>query len=386
MNSLKRARYISAPVATTSTVNYKTVNRVITISGREFIQDAVASAIAAGSLFSATSRLLRPTDSQIFSWLAGIARKFEEFKFLSLKFIYEPQVSSTTAGQVGMYFDGDPTHLAPANWNNFINTGANSHGAVWARQMFVVPKWLYASRSSYYTLSEFGDTNQQVGVPNNQPSDPMEYYPGLFGVVHEGIPSGVAPGQVTLGKVYLEYTVQLKTQNVDGVNITNTIGNVIGTEEAVNSGTGYFRKMVTPFPGAGAYIFGGPIVYNREQAGNAYFRRITLNGVIHEQAVQDLNLMYVTRCTGAGPVTVTPQGSIVNNGVVVGYAALNDTTTYTTNGGFVKPIDADELPANDVTFAFQIRLQSGMLFRVLTDTAVLYCHHIFSPWAYPIQG
>lgn len=386
MNTMKRSRTMYAPVAQTRSVNYKSVNRLVTISGREFIFDVGANAVPGGSLYNASSRLLRPTDSQLFSWLSGIARKFEEFKFSNLKFVYEPQVSSTEAGQVGLYFDGDPTHLAPGNWNNFINTGANSHGAVWAAQQLVVPKWLYASRASYYTLSEFSDVNQASSVtPMANPTDPMEYFPGIFGCVSEGV-TAAQPTAKTLGKVYLEYTVSLKTQNVDGYNITNTVGTSTSGEEVVNSGFGLFYKHLgTPaWPQANGFIYGGPLDYTVSQAGSGYHKRVTVANVKHSITTQDVVLLVSCRVTGVG-VTVTPQGALVTNGVVGTYGPLSD-TTMSTLGGVAVQISENEPAANDIVWQFQVKLTAGHAFRLLTDKTLTYCHITFSPWAYRLQG
>ncbi|QMW69015.1 capsid protein [Volantivirus zuncris] len=379
MNSLKRSRTRYAPVATTKSVNYKTVNRVVTLSGREFIDDVKAADVA--TEFKATSRLLRPTDSSLFSWLSGIARKFEEFKFLSLKFVYESQQSSTATGQVGLYFDGDPTHLPPANWNNFINTGANSHGAVWAPQTLVVPPWLYSSRATYYTLSEFGDANQVEGVPVANPTDPYENYPGLFGVVSEGYQTASS----VLGKVYLEYTIQLKTQNVDGFNLTNTGGQLVSGEDAVNSGTGYFRKLST-FPVTTQYILGGPTDYTYVNAGSQYFKRVMIGGVKHDMCVQAVTVLVVCRVTAGAPVTITCEGSLYKP--TPAYATLS-LTTLASNGGMAQDIKDDEGAANDTTYTAQVKLLANTLFQIKTVFAtgpISYAHIIITPWPFLLQA
>jgi len=380
MNSIKRSRTFNAPVASTRSVNYKTVNRTITLSGREFVSDLIKSVP-----FAQTTRLLRPTDSQLFSWLAGIARKFEEFKFSNLRFIYEPQCPSTDPGQIGLFFDGDPTHLPPANWNNFINTGANSHGAVWAPQSFVVPSWLYASRKSYYTINEFGDQNANAAQVLSTPTDPLEYFPGLFGFVSEGC-SGTAG---VAGKVYLEYTVTFKTQNVDGFNLTSTAGTLISGEEVVNSGYGYYEQLKT-FPLINAFIFGGPLpatplTYNAK-AGSVYFKPITVQNVVGWRCVQDVTLLYVTRITAGAGITATPQGAILTaTGAIGAYATLT-LLTYDTNGGMALAITTNEAAANDRTQAFQLKLKQGMFFQVLVDQVPTYCHNVFAPYAFAING
>lgn len=323
MNSRKRSRNVVAPVAMTSSVNYDTANRTINLSGREFWQDITVavpiSATTIASSFQTQTRLLRPTDSTLFSWLAAIAAKFEEFKFHKLRFVFEPQVSTAESGQVGIFFDGDPTHIAPANWNNFINTGANAHGAVWAKHMLNVPPWLFSSRKSYYTTNEFPDANQTSTFFAPKPTDPLEYFPGIYGWCAEGVTfsAGNAIQTKTIGKLYLEYNVSLKTQNVDGFNITNVAGTQISTEDVVNSGQGwYWRRSVTaPLAAGTCYWFGNDdattlaqVGYTKREAGTRYFKDVNIGGVVYKQAPSEVVLLLVIRCTGmAGATAPTVQ-------------------------------------------------------------------------------
>lgn len=374
MNSKKRSRQLFAPVSTTSSVNFNTVNRVITLSGREYISDVVSSGTA--SAFSTFSKLLRPTDGDLFSWLAPIARKFEEFKFSSLRFVYEPQIPSTTAGQVGLYFDGDPTHLPPANWNNFINTGANAHGAVWAKHMLTVPAWLYSSRLSYYTTAEFPDAATGIATAP-RPTDPLEYFPGLFGWCTEGL------GANTLcGKVYLEYTLSLKTQNVDGYNITASTGALISTEAAVNSGAGWMYKLSNFPAGAPSFPFGNysaatpPTV--AVDAGTRYFQPVTIAGSVYQKVLQNCNLLVVVRATSAAALTVKPQ-----------VAPMPSTAIAPTFGDMTAAnmlvIKDNEPAAQDRCMAFQVQLVSGQLFAIHADQILTYFHLLCAPWAFAIQ-
>lgn len=371
MNSRKRSRTVMAPVAVTSSVNYKSVNRVITLAGREFWQDVVSNGTT--NLFSASGRLLRPTDSELFSWLAPIAAKFEEFKFSKLRFIYEPQCPSTEPGQVGLYFDGDPTHVPPANWNNLINTGANTHGAVWSKQILDVPSWLFASRSSYYTICEFGDVNN-TKANSVVPTDPIEYYPGVFGFASEGC--GAAK---VLGKIYLEYQVSLKTQNVDGFNQTSVKGAVLSAETAANSGTGYFEKL-SAFPaGTPSTPIGSGTVYASIRAGSGYFEYTKVDNYL--LAKQSFDVLLAVRVTGAAPQTVSfKYAPLPDAGVAPTFVAMTDATPVK-----VKAIADNMLPANDYTGLYQLSFKPNYLFQiVVTGAAPTYFHWTMAPFVYPI--
>jgi len=252
----KRSRKESAPVATTSSVNFEAANRRITLSGREFVTTLYSASTTAvlNSQFTSTQALLRPTDFTLFSWLAGIAQKFEEFKFHKVQFVYEPQCPTTTPGSVALWFDEDPTHTAPANWNSMINTGANVHGAPWAKHVFVVPSHMFAGRRKYYTRSEFGDlAQQQANVPTvftnfATATDPFEYYAGLYGFASQdcALPSPALSNGVPLGKIYLDYSLTLMTQNTDNWTQTSLVNkNQLSTQIADNSGSGAFFTFPT---------------------------------------------------------------------------------------------------------------------------------------------
>jgi len=252
----KRARSVKAPVATSSSVNFEAANRKISLSGREFVTTLFSGATTttAASQFTSTQALLRPTDFTLFSWLSGIAAKFEEYRFTRIQFVYEPQCPTTTAGSVALWFDEDPTHTAPSNWNSMINTGANVHGAPWVKHVFVVPAHMYNSRRKYYTKSEFGDLAQQQSMlPTTlttgnfaSATDPMEYYCGLYGFASQDVgPTTAASAGNALGKIYLDYSLVLMTQNTDNWTETSLLQQQISTQVSDNSGSGAFWQLPT---------------------------------------------------------------------------------------------------------------------------------------------
>lgn len=254
-NMYKRSRQMKAPVATSSSVNFEAANRRIQLTGREYVTTLYSGYIPTAGLtspYASTSALLRPTDFTLFSWMAGIAQKFEEYKFHHVQFVYEPQCPTTTSGSVAMWFDEDPTHTYPPNWNSMINTGANVHGAPWAKHVFVVPPHMFAGRKNYYTHSEFNDLAQQpLGtVSYASPVDPLEYYCGLYGFASQDIGTGVAAAAgsnvVPIGKIYLDYSLTLHTQNTDNWTQTSMVlHNQLSSAVADNSGTGMFYTQPT---------------------------------------------------------------------------------------------------------------------------------------------
>lgn len=262
----KRQKRVMAPVASSSVVRFEAADRMITLVGREYVGlvNALTPAGAGStSAFSTTFGLLRPTDTQLFSWMSAIAAKFEKYKFHKLCFVYEPQCPTSTSGSVAMWFDPDPTHTIPADWNNMINTGVNTHGAPWTSHVLNVPPHLCGGRQKYYTKSEFADANIQssvvVGFQPAPPTDPLEYFAGIYGFATQDIGPGVA-GQaqnVPVGKVYLDYAITLQTQAVNTWNLTSMISGLpIGAEPASNSGSGLIMKQPFTWPTqAGVYSY-----------------------------------------------------------------------------------------------------------------------------------
>lgn len=307
----KRARVSKAPVATSTSVQYNAARNTLYLSGREYIDTVVLDKEGG---FKRQYGILRPTDNGVFSWLSGIASKFEVFKFVHLNFVYEPQCPTTTSGSVGIFFDGDPTHTPPSDWNSFINTGANVHGAPWAKHQFPVPRHLYSGRREYYTKSEFPNANGKASIQDMlvpQPTDPLEYYPGLYGWVT--VDTTNAAGSVECGKFYIEYTVMLKDRNVGGDLVTNLSATAgLSKESASNSGTGMVVRKTGLTLASGSFLFGGSPATNPLTgyiAGDEYFQILSTGQAV---ARQDLSLnvqVFVNLSGGTGVslvATVTP--------------------------------------------------------------------------------
>lgn len=256
---------MKAPVASSSSVRFEAAQRVIQLVGREYVTLVSAAVpINGSSVYNTTSALLRPTDTRLFSWMSGIAEKFEKFKFNKLCFTYEPQCPTSTSGSVAMWFDPDPTHTVPSTWGAMINTGVNSHGAPWTGHKLDIPPRICSSRAEYYTKSEFPDANlanaKMVGYAPTVGTDPMEYFAGLYGFATQDIgPGGVQAVQYPVGKVYLDYSITLAVQATDHWNITSLEKfKAISAEPAANSGTGLVVRGFAPFPAASTvqYLLG----------------------------------------------------------------------------------------------------------------------------------
>jgi len=365
----------------------------VSLHGREFVTTVYSNLGTAGanSAFITTSALLRPTDFSTFSWLAAIANKFEEFKFHQLVFTYEPQCSTATSGSVGMWFDTDPTHTPPSNWNAMINTGANLHGAPWAKHTFSVPTHCFSSRKTYYTKREFPDLQQQPNAASgfNQSIDPMENYAGCYGFASQDVLLASTNVPVPLGKVYLDYALTLRQQSVDSWSKTNLPNYTpVSTVIADNSGSGSIIFGGLAIPGGKGLAFtattnaygllGSPVgtgaagsllttLYGTPQAltnvgsvtcgvGDQYFNYV--NGIAY--AKQDLQLavdigatMSVSSFTST-QLGIVPAGQPLTSYFSVSSAATQEATFAGTQRNGSPLTTAAQLHANGVQGLFQL--------------------------------
>lgn len=334
----KRQKRVYAPVSESSTVNFQAATRRQTLSGREYISTLSASqSLGGASPYASESHLLRPTDYHVFSWLAGISKKYEEFKFHRLVLVYEPQCPTTTAGSVCLWFDGDPTHSAPANWNNCINMGANTHGAPWAHHKLVVPPHLFSGRKSYYTRDEFIDANAGPNALGLSVSDvdPVEYFPGIYGWSSVDATDGTGTAKtLNLGKIYLDYSVSFKVQNVDGYAKTNSANLQVSSELADNSGTGYVvvGNLVGSISNtAPSFIFGATSGSHFDDYGGQLFSYNTSTGVA--TAVQDVELCVDVCLVMASKAVTNVVFTVIRKGVAYGMNIANGTSSYSQDAG-----------------------------------------------------
>jgi len=99
---------MSAPVA----MGYKFVqqNKMKSVTVRHCEQVDEISGSSSAFLMS-YSLSLNPGLSTLFPWLSAVAVNYEEYKFNKLKFVFEPYVSSATAGYIAMNCDYDATDV-----------------------------------------------------------------------------------------------------------------------------------------------------------------------------------------------------------------------------------------------------------------------------------
>lgn len=116
----------------------------------------LTTVIADGSLtnFSSEKFVIQPGDPTVFPWLNKIAQNFEYYKVKKMSARYENACSTTTSGQVLLYWDYDVTDPVPLTFAQASVMSGNKLSAPWDR--FVLPasvSAIHQQEPSYYVAT-----------------------------------------------------------------------------------------------------------------------------------------------------------------------------------------------------------------------------------------
>lgn len=203
---------ISAPVALSSQ-NYKSDRNSVVITRSEVVMRLNLNTSPA-DLDTATCIPLIPTYDATdhvegFSWVSGIAMRYQLYRWLSLKFEWVPSCSSSNNAQVILAYIPDPADRILAHGGELMDSTSYSAGPAWAplklewspvNQKY---KWMFTA----HTRENILPTNANV---RNMVTG--RFYAGFLGPANNPSFSG---------RVICHYTVQFKLpQNM--ILITNT--------------------------------------------------------------------------------------------------------------------------------------------------------------------
>lgn len=168
---------------------------------------------------------INPGNQALFPWLSQIAARFETYRFTKLRFVYVETCGTTTAGNVMMASDSDASDPPPVSaqqmmaYKGAIQTPPYS-GAVYA----ITGGDLHRLKTNYIL----------TGVP--PPNTDIKTYD--IGNFFLAVNAPAATG--SLGRLYVEYTVQLFTPQVlndaPSVSFSNafTVPGSGGTTDVIN--------------------------------------------------------------------------------------------------------------------------------------------------------
>lgn len=164
----------------------------ITVSHREMVGTYGSTGTAWANMESLD---LNPGNVDTFPWLAPIAWSWESYSFRSLKFRWTPLCGYAQVGAVEMFVDPDNSDSAPAS--EAIASSFSGFLISSASEKFVfscnVAALAQSKKMKYVTPA--------TGIPSS--ADPTNYNCGTFYIY------SVGTGTVTLGTLWIEYTVDL---------------------------------------------------------------------------------------------------------------------------------------------------------------------------------
>lgn len=169
----------------------------IVVSHREFVCDVTSYV----NFTLMPSRNINPGIDSMFPWLGSIARKYESYIFRRLSFIYEPFVSSATAGVIYMAIDYDAKDSDPVTKTELTGYANCVKSQLWAPCRFDAnPLDLQKFAKERYTRGEALPANSAV-----QSYDVGKFICATYGGAGGGL----------CGEIYVDFEVELITPQAD---------------------------------------------------------------------------------------------------------------------------------------------------------------------------
>lgn len=140
---------------------------------------------------------LSPTNSDVFSWLANVARSFDYIAWNRVKIEFVSSSPSTYAGRVYLCADYDPSDNPPSTAAQVMSQQDAVSGGVWNS---------FSLNLSQRELKRFKRYFTKRSSVTPEPADSM---PGRFFIATDGTPSS------KIGDIYIEYDVDLSVPSID---------------------------------------------------------------------------------------------------------------------------------------------------------------------------
>jgi hypothetical protein len=175
-------------------------------------QELVATSIVGTEGWSKRVDLLcNPGNPETFPWLASLSSSFEFYKFNRLRFLYVPLCASTTVGSIQMAPDYDSADVEPVSENVFAAFNGYVCSNAWMESSCDMdPKFLNLFTDWHYTSD-----SSELGA-----ASPL-YAAARFYLYTNNFSS-----EVTAGKIYVEYDVELKVPTLNPLGNTALGGQI----------------------------------------------------------------------------------------------------------------------------------------------------------------
>lgn len=228
----------AAPIAKqithrTTKPNIRNRGQNVVVTHREYLQDIVRTT----NTYTIDGIAINPGISPSFPWLSQIAGRFESYTFNRLDYVYEPMVPTTQAGTVMMAIDFDAADTPPTSKQTHMSYQGAVRAAPW--QPFRI------SALQHNRLKMVKERYVRTGqVPANTDIKTYDMGDLYIGTV------GTGAATITLGELYVEYTVTFKTPQI--ATAPNLAINRQTTQSGIINILGGIPAQVASFIGEGA--------------------------------------------------------------------------------------------------------------------------------------
>lgn len=170
----------------------------ITVTHREYLFDLKGNAntfIGVPDQDVFLQGAITPSNAFLFPWLSKLSRLYEEYRFDSLKFEYQPYTSTSNNGVVLMAVDYDATDDPPYTKSDLMAYDGAVRSSVWAPVDLKCPLHCLRTYPKYFT----GFRNLTTSTSAN-----AEIRQSVVGNLFVTSVSAVAQG---MGEIYVSYTI-----------------------------------------------------------------------------------------------------------------------------------------------------------------------------------
>lgn len=136
---------------------------------------------------------INPGLQEMFPWLGGVAKNFEEYRFRKLSFSYEPRCSTQQAGQLVMAVDPKSGDANPAGIQTISTYSMRANSAMWKASRINVEHGLLNKR-------RFVRTNNITEENTKSLYDVGKFIAAV---------NGASPAGGIIGEIEVSYTVEL---------------------------------------------------------------------------------------------------------------------------------------------------------------------------------
>lgn len=179
---------------------YRSMGEDLVVTHSEYLGDITGTTAVFGVLRTLN---INPGLQQVFPWLAGVASRYESFKFLKLNFRYMTESSTVQTGFVALIPDYDPNDQAPLTKVVAFQYDGAAKSAPWENLVQVNTPRNLSKRKDWFVRS---------GVT---PSADKGLYD--VGNLHVCV-GGNSADNVNLGELWCDYEVHLSSPQVDSNN------------------------------------------------------------------------------------------------------------------------------------------------------------------------